>query len=757
MRFFNRLALCGAVTYLSLLPAALKAAPTATPAEIRQVLSAHLSEHTVASHNTAWSCLQLEHRLTQFYTHAQSALSKFLSHLLDTQQDQTSELSEDLTTALSLCYTRYSSLSTYESITRLLLTLTTAQNKKEDFLLYYLNRFHPHTPKSYYLHPLLLKDIENLPKRLKSHETFKFASTLLKAVLRPHTLESLKPHFSTPFYHVLAGHIWKMHFEYARALEHFSHIAQIWYKRSLNPKKLRNQFRPLELTHMREAKAYMLRSNRWLIHRFEWLAKRIDTLQAYKQTDKILANLRGDALTKIQEAQNRWSGIRKLWNEHQTQQASGEGKSHLTWVLSLSHKTRQHAEFRKHLGTLYMSLARMQFELQKPQEGFSYYKKARKFCSHKKSSCFFDYHRNLALAYMMQGQYEKALDTFEPLIKTSKNDAYNRQEIYFWKWVLSRHLKRKFDYDFPYLTSYRQFATCLSDDKQRDPIPSKSVRQKMHHPHLSLTDFRQFLDKNSAQFLWDAVNANESSGAVEVYLRQMSYSLIAKINKGRKIKLSTDKMMTVAKLLQKHDLYIEAIGLLFALSTRTRVKDLPDAFYDLFFPSPYETHVGPISRRVGVPKPLINAFIRRESIYDRRATSPAYALGLMQLLPSTALRVAKSSHMPYKHTNSTDLSLYEAKDNIRLGSQYIQDLLRHYSSNLVYTIAAYNAGEHRVDGWKDRFKTLISSPLLFIENIPFAETRQYVKWVLFHSYYYTQLHDKPTSTDFCHYAKINFK
>ena len=133
---------------------------------------------------------------------------------------------------------------------------------------------------------------------------------------------------------------------------------------------------------------------------------------------------------------------------------------------------------------------------------------------------------------------------------------------------------------------------------------------------------------------------------------------------------------------------------------------------------------------------LILALIRQESLFDSRARSPATALGLMQLLPSTAARVAKQIGA----TPPSNEELFQPDINLALGTQYLKDLLQRYSNNWFKAIAAYNAGEAAVDRWEKEIMTDDAEE--FVERIPYLETRGYVKLVMRNHRIYKSLYDQ---------------
>ncbi|HSE89196.1 MAG TPA: transglycosylase SLT domain-containing protein [Candidatus Binatia bacterium] len=133
---------------------------------------------------------------------------------------------------------------------------------------------------------------------------------------------------------------------------------------------------------------------------------------------------------------------------------------------------------------------------------------------------------------------------------------------------------------------------------------------------------------------------------------------------------------------------------------------------------------------------LILALIRQESLFDPQARSPAAALGLMQLLPSTASRIAKQIGV----APPSNEQLFQPETNLVLGTQYLKDLLQRYSNDWFKAIAAYNAGEAAVDRWEKEILTDDGEE--FVERIPYLETRGYVKLVMRNHRIYKLLYDQ---------------
>ncbi len=159
----------------------------------------------------------------------------------------------------------------------------------------------------------------------------------------------------------------------------------------------------------------------------------------------------------------------------------------------------------------------------------------------------------------------------------------------------------------------------------------------------------------------------------------------------------------------------------------------PNAFRD-----PIERHC----KSADVDPDLLQALMREESALDPKALSWAGALGLTQLMPATAKAVARV----LKLKGVSPRSLLEPDLNIRLGSWQLGSLLKKFKGNKIYAIASYNAGAGAVERWRsDRPSVELDE---WVEEIPIAETRGYVKRVLrsFNTYQLLYQRKPPTNT-----------
>jgi soluble lytic murein transglycosylase len=149
---------------------------------------------------------------------------------------------------------------------------------------------------------------------------------------------------------------------------------------------------------------------------------------------------------------------------------------------------------------------------------------------------------------------------------------------------------------------------------------------------------------------------------------------------------------------------------------------LPVAFWEMLYPFGWRAEVFQAAERVGLDPYLVAAVVREESSYHPRAVSRAGARGLMQLMPGTAQPMAEVRGWSFRGGELLD----DPAANIQMGSTFLARLMREFGDPRI-ALAAYNAGPRRArDWWKARKSDDVET---WVEQIPFDETRQYVKRV----------------------------
>ncbi|MEB3332586.1 MAG: lytic transglycosylase domain-containing protein, partial [Synechococcaceae cyanobacterium] len=134
----------------------------------------------------------------------------------------------------------------------------------------------------------------------------------------------------------------------------------------------------------------------------------------------------------------------------------------------------------------------------------------------------------------------------------------------------------------------------------------------------------------------------------------------------------------------------------------------------------------PAARRDGLALPLLLGIAKQESRFSPAVRSPVGAVGLLQLMPETAAELAGGA--------ISTSELENPGRNAELGGRYLAQLLAQWGNDPLLAVASYNAGPGAVQGWLG--PRLRQMPELWVEAIPYPETRHYVKKVLGNAWSY---------------------
>jgi soluble lytic murein transglycosylase len=147
-------------------------------------------------------------------------------------------------------------------------------------------------------------------------------------------------------------------------------------------------------------------------------------------------------------------------------------------------------------------------------------------------------------------------------------------------------------------------------------------------------------------------------------------------------------------------------------------------WYEWRFPLDYSALVEGNSGALSLDPAWVMGLMRSESAMAEDAVSSAGARGLMQLTPDTARQLAKRHNYAY----TGPAQMMRAEDNVRFGTTYLRDLLDRFADNPVLVSGAYNAGPNAVDRWLRERPN--SDPAIWVETLPYFETRDYIPRVL---------------------------
>jgi hypothetical protein len=226
-----------------------------------------------------------------------------------------------------------------------------------------------------------------------------------------------------------------------------------------------------------------------------------------------------------------------------------------------------------------------------------------------------------------------------------------------------------------------------------------------------------------------------SPGSARV-IKLMEFGLLLEaFEVARREKAGRPVFLELGRRLEGRGLYREAIlcgvEALEGLSSETPAGRIPrrdlERIYPRYFPGP----VAGVVAEYPVPEPLLYALIREESYFDSRIVSRAGAVGLTQLMPSTAAEMAR-------RLGIDEFDVLDPGTNLLFGGYYFSTLINRFPTP-VHAISAYNAGPTRVRRWEGSFGNLPTD--LFVEAIPFRETRNHCRKVLVSAVHYGYLYE----------------
>ena len=298
---------------------------------------------------------------------------------------------------------------------------------------------------------------------------------------------------------------------------------------------------------------------------------------------------------------------------------------------------------------------------------------------------------SLGWFYYVTGEYDKALEKFTFLAGKYKDDEYDSARYRYWQARAMEKTGRDATVLFAAITGegYYPFLSSLRTGIMPDTL------------HKPSQDHKSSLDLSRADLL------------IEVGMLREAAMELSEISSR---KLNDNDLLAVAYRMQAARNYRQAMLLALKLPEAKRHDDI-------LYPLAYWDEVTGISSRYTMDPLLVLSLMREESRFDNEARSPVGAIGLMQLMPETAKATARRVKV---RLNGTD-SIYEVEKNILLGTHYLSGLMNEFGS-VPASLAAYNAGESRVRKWLKEGNYGEFDE--FIEDIPFNETRGYVKRIM---------------------------
>lgn len=318
------------------------------------------------------------------------------------------------------------------------------------------------------------------------------------------------------------------------------------------------------------------------------------------------------------------------------------------------------------------------------------------------------------------GENKKAIPAFESLIESSyDNFDKNRYKYWLAKTLQSENQTQKANQLFDELTTkdIMGYYGLLAARELGQNL--KQVYSKRHLASVKQRSGSDLINENKVKWLL-AVKENEVAG---LYLSSLARRL--RHNKEG----DTHTWSQLFSYYLKSEQYLKMFADLGQLKRNLR-QELITINPEIFFPRPYYDCVVKAAEKFNLSPSLVYAVIRQESAFNPNARSFAHAMGLMQLLPEVAKSTAKKYKLPLK--NNSDL--YNPNVNIPLGTAFLKELFARYNNQFIIAVASYNASEKAIQNWlKTRFN---GDAIEFIEDIPYEETRTYVRLVMRNFIYY---------------------
>ena len=185
-------------------------------------------------------------------------------------------------------------------------------------------------------------------------------------------------------------------------------------------------------------------------------------------------------------------------------------------------------------------------------------------------------------------------------------------------------------------------------------------------------------------------------------------------------------------LADKGNRYLPLFAAFGKLNNDSRIEVLL-TYSQLVYPQPHLAQVKSMSEQTSIPVSLIYSIMKQESAFNERTKSHADAWGLMQMIPRLAKQISKKFDIPYQSPDD----LFKPEINIQLGAFELMEQVKKQEGQLTYVAAAYNAGPSALNGWlRSRPRT---DMLEFIEEIPYDETRTYVKLIARNKLFYERI------------------
>jgi len=314
--------------------------------------------------------------------------------------------------------------------------------------------------------------------------------------------------------------------------------------------------------------------------------------------------------------------------------------------------------------------------------------------------------------YFLTGEYKKATDVFTKLYNSSNDTRY-----LYWK---ARSLEAAGE------DSLALYSTLMKKNRDFYSIMSY-VKTKGSFEQSSTNEIRKSFGSTNTARATPSLSKKSDRMEALFDLGMLREALLELIYISRTHN-SIEDILYIGSKFQELDEYKNMVKLAIKLPYTEKL-------HHLLYPLAYWDSVEGFSKKYSIDPLLVLSVAREESRFDTKARSPAGALGLMQLMPRTAYRFSNKLKLGIHTTQQ----IYNIKNNLHIGIYYLSNLINEFGS-YSYALAAYNAGEEAVRKWMQKGNYRFVDE--FIEDIPYNETKNYVKRVITTFFEYNMLFNR---------------
>lgn len=328
--------------------------------------------------------------------------------------------------------------------------------------------------------------------------------------------------------------------------------------------------------------------------------------------------------------------------------------------------------------------------------------------------------------YFKAEKWQQAFDQFKENLDRSPKGNLTDKNL-FWLAKSAEKLKKPSEalilfkdlaHRFPY-TYYGLEAANRLENPESLPAVSPFRKASLEEPPSFTQPGRPLSSRENFHF----THASEL-----IALGDFTQARIELLRMGRSIRKNLSGVMWLSHWYNRAQSYADSMQILQLFKDFKKKhgeKELPRQFWVNFYPAAYSEYVQEETGKYDLDPWLVKGLIRQESMYNARSLSPAGARGLMQIMPKTGKRLYERTHPDQEF--DTDI-LFQPDINIQLGVRYLNDLTKKLNGDGVHILITYNAGPKVLRAWLNRFRH-IKDRDVFIESIPYPETRGYVKRV----------------------------